>query len=154
MLAALPLAHVLTLSLLAPLSLRPTLPAVSVRCLAQQDVLREWPQQTPLLRPAASRVSRALPVRMQEAPFWQNVERFARFAISSVAGLILQLLSPFAIFSRSPALAAVGATIFIGILAFFYLTLVAMQAPLDVAVATEAARDPTMQSMVSDTYGP
>ena len=23
---------------------------------------------------------------MQEAPFWQNVERFARFAISSIAG--------------------------------------------------------------------
>ena len=89
-----------------------------------------------------------------EAPFWSNVERFARFFISSVAGLILQLLSPFAMFSRSPALAAVGGTLFIGILAFIYITLTAMQAPLDVAVATEAARDPSMQSMLNDIYGP
>ena len=70
---------------------------------------------------------------MEDAPFWPNIERFARFFISSVAGLILQLLSPFAMFSRSPALAAVGGTLFIGILAFIYITLTAMQAPLDVA---------------------
>lgn len=107
-----------------------------------------------MFRPVVSRASRVSPVRMQEAPFWQNVERFARFAISSVAGLILQLLSPFAIFTRSPALAAVGATIFLSFIAFLYITLVSMQAPLDVKVATDAARDPSMQSMLNDIYGP
>ena len=155
MLAALPLAHVISLSLLAPLARLPTSQGGAVRCGALPAVVaQDWLPQAPLLRPAASRASRVSPARMQEAPFWQNVERFARFAISSVAGLILQLLSPFAIFARSPLLAAVGATIFVSFLAFLYLTLVSMQAPLDVAVAREAARDPSMQSMLNDIYGP
>tara|TARA_B100000795_G_scaffold92333_1_gene67467 strand:+ start:126 stop:590 length:465 start_codon:yes stop_codon:yes gene_type:complete len=154
MLAALPLAHVISLALLAPMARLPTLQGGAVRCGAVPAVAQDWLPQAPLLRPVASRASRVSPARMQEAPFWQNVERFARFAISSVAGLILQLLSPFAIFARSPALAAVGATIFLSILAFLYLTLVSMQAPLDVAVAKEAARDPSMQSMLNDIYGP
>lgn len=155
MLAALPLAHVISLSLLVPPARLPTLQGGgAVRCGAVPAVVQEWSPQASLLTPMASRASRAPPPRMQEAPFWQNVERFARFFISSVAGLILQLLSPFAIFSRSPVLAAVGATLFVGILVFLYLTLTSMQAPLDVAVAREAARDPSMQSMLNDIYGP
>ena len=155
MLAALPLAHVISLSLLVPSARLPTLQGGgAVRCGAVPVVVQEWSPQASLLAPVASRASRAPPPRMQEAPFWQNVERFARFFISAMAGLILQLLSPFAIFSRSPALAAVGATLFVGILVFLYLTLVSMQAPLDVAVAREAARDPSMQSMLNDIYGP
>ena len=155
MLAALPLAHVISLSLLVPPARLPTLQGGgAVRCSAVPAVVQEWSPQASLLTPVASRASRAPPPRMQEAPFWQNVERFARFFISSVAGLILQLLSPFAIFSRSPVLAAVGATLFVGILVFLYLTLTSMQAPLDVAVAREAARDPSMQSMLNDIYGP
>ena len=155
MLAALPLAHVISLSLLVPPARLPTLQAGgAVRCSAVPAVVQEWSPQASLLTPVVSRASRAPPPRMQEAPFWQNVERFARFFISSVAGLILQLLSPFAIFSRSPVLAAVGATLFVGILVFLYLTLTSMQAPLDVAVAREAARDPSMQSMLNDIYGP
>ena len=155
MLAALPLAHVISLSLLVPPARLPTLHGGgAVRCGAVPAVVQEWSPQASLLTPVVSRASRAPPPRMQEAPFWQNVERFARFFISSVAGLILQLLSPFAIFSRSPVLAAVGATLFVGILVFLYLTLTSMQAPLDVAVAREAARDPSMQSMLNDIYGP
>ena len=155
MLAALPLARVISLSLLVPPARLPTLQGGgAVRCGAVPAVVQEWSPQASLLTPVASRASRAPPPRMQEAPFWQNVERFARFFISSVAGLILQLLSPFAIFSRSPVLAAVGATLFVGILVFLYLTLTSMQAPLDVAVAREAARDPSMQSMLNDIYGP
>ena len=155
MLAALPLAHVISLSLLVPPARLPTLHGGgAVRCSAVPAVVQEWSPQASLLTPVVSRASRAPPPRMQEAPFWQNVERFARFFISSVAGLILQLLSPFAIFSRSPVLAAVGATLFVGILVFLYLTLTSMQAPLDVAVAREAARDPSMQSMLNDIYGP
>ena len=153
MLAALPLAHVISLSLLVPPARLPTLHG-AMRCGAVPAVVQEWSPQASLLTPVASRASRAPPPRMQEAPFWQNVERFARFFISSVAGLILQLLSPFAIFSRSPVLAAVGATLFVGILVFLYITLTSMQAPLDVAVAREAARDPSMQSMLNDIYGP
>ena len=155
MLAALPLAHVISLSLLVPPARLPTLHGGGAgRCSAVPAVVQEWSPQASLLTPVASRASRAPPPRMQEAPFWQNVERFARFFISSVAGLILQLLSPFAIFSRSPVLAAVGATLFVGILVFLYVTLTSMQAPLDVAVAREAARDPSMQSMLNDIYGP
>ena len=96
-------------------------------------------------------------VRMQEAPFWQNVERFARFAISSIAGLILTLLSPFAAFARSPFLAAIGASIFVGILAFIYITLTSMQAPLSVAtslpVDVPMAGDASMKSMLDEIYG-
>lgn len=155
MLAALPLAHVISLSLLAPLARLPTSQGGAVRCAAVPALAQDWLPQAPLLRAVvSSRASRVSPPRMQEAPFWQNVERFARFFISAMAGLILQLLSPFALFARSPALAAVGATIFLSILAFLYLTLVSMQAPLDVAVAKEAARDPSMQSMLNDIYGP
>ena len=147
-----------TLSLLAPPAAPLTQLGAAARCVVPLSAAHGQPGRSALLlRSSSSSLAasaRAPPVRMQEAPFWSNVERFARFFISSVAGLILQLLSPFAMFSRSPALAAVGGTLFIGILAFIYITLTAMQAPLDVAVATEAARDPSMQTMLNDIYGP
>ena len=143
----------LSLSLLAPL--RPPLIRLGIeaRCLVPHGATHRELTRSTMLRSEIV-ISRSPAVRMQEAPFWQNVERFARFAISSVAGLILQLLSPFAVFSRSPALATVGASLFFGLLAFLYVTLQAMQAPLDVAVASEVARDPSMQSMLNDIYGP
>ena len=96
-------------------------------------------------------------VRMQEAPFWQNVERFARFAISAIAGLILTLLSPLQAFSRSPFLAAVGASLVVGFLAFIYITLTSMQAPLSIAtslpVDVPMGGDASMKTMLDEIYG-
>ena len=95
------------------LALRAPLPAIAarpnggaVRCVATAIEARSGCAAVVL--GGGRQPSRARPLRMQEAPFWQNVERFARFAISSVLGLILTLLSPFQLFARSPALAAVG----------------------------------------------
>tara|TARA_B110001452_G_scaffold241486_1_gene223704 strand:- start:1239 stop:1727 length:489 start_codon:yes stop_codon:yes gene_type:complete len=153
---------ILSLALLAPLppcrhhalTLRPSAaasrPAVAVDAAADA---------TPQLRYAAPVEGgrRHAGVRMQEAPFWQNVERFARFAISAVAGLILTLLSPFAAFARSPFLAAIGASIFVGILAFIYITLTSMQAPLSIAtslpVDVPTMGEASMKTMLDEIYG-
>lgn len=110
------------------------------------------PQQ--LLAPtlATTSAARAGAVRMEEeAPFWQNVGRFVRFFISSVSGLILGLLSPFMAFTRTPTLAAIGATLLIGVLVFFYLTLTNMQVtPVEVQ---SLPVEPSMNAMLTDIYG-
>ena len=81
---------------------------------------------TPTLS-VTSAAARAGPLRMEEeAPFVENSIRFVRFFISTVTGLILGLLSPLMIFTRTPTLAAIGGSIVIGILVFFYLTLTNM----------------------------
>ena len=109
------------------------------------------PAAQPMLRPAAPRIGA---VRMQEAPFWENVGRFARFFVSAVSGLILGLLSPFAIFTRSPLLAVIGAALALGFFVFLYVTLQAMQAPPEVVLPRGGVMDPGMQSMLKDIYGP
>ena len=86
-------------------------------------------QLQPTLRAAAAAPSRASAVRMEDAPFWPNIERFARFFISTITGLIFGLLSPLAAFGRSPLLALVGTSLVLGTLAFFYFTLTSMQSP-------------------------
>lgn len=97
---------------------------------------------------------RSRDVRMEEAPFWENVVRFMRFGISSVAGLILGLLAPFAaVFGRSPILAAVGASIGVGVLAFFYLTLSAMETPPTEAIGLMPIAEPSVEQMMADLYG-
>ena len=85
-------------------------------------------QLQPTLRAAAAAPSRASAVRMGR-PFWPNIERFARFFISTITGLIFGLLSPLAAFGRSPLLALVGTSLVLGTLAFFYFTLTSMQSP-------------------------
>ncbi len=116
------------------------------------------PAAQPMLRPAAARLpacaARIGAVRMQEAPFWENVGRFARFFVSAVSGLILGLLSPFAIFTRSPLLAAIGAALALGFFVFLYVTLQAMQAPPEVVLPRGGVMDPGIQSMLKDIYGP
>ena len=104
------------------------------------------------------------------------VSRFARFFVTSVSGLIFGLLSPFAAFARTPALAAVGASLFVGTLAFIYITLTAMQTPIETyqppapterSAPTSTAiggvqsggmqldvRDGSMKKMLEDIYGP
>jgi len=90
----------------------------------------------------------------EEAPFWENVVQFMRFGISSVLGLILGLLAPFtSVFGRSPALTAVGATLSVGVLVFFYLTLSAMESPPSEAIGLVPIIEPSMQQMMSDLYG-
>jgi len=116
-----------------------------------------------------------VPFMQSELPFWENVSRFARFFVTSVSGLIFGLLSPFAAFARTPALAAVGASLFVGTLAFVYITLTAMQTPIETyqplaptersAPSSTAAggqtggtqldvRDGSMKKMLEDIYGP
>ena len=91
---------------------------------------------------------------MEEAPFWENVSRFMRFGISSVAGLVLGLVAPFAsVFGRSPILAAIGVTLGIGVLVFFYLTLTAMESPPTEAIGVMPTVEPSMEQMLSDLYG-
>ena len=146
----------LSLSLLAPL--RPPLIRLGIeaRCLVPHGATHRELTRSTMLRSEIV-ISRSPAVRMQEAPFWQNVERFARFAISAVAGLILTLLSPFAAFARSPFLAAIGASIFVGILAFIYITLTSMQAPLSIAtslpVDVPTMGEASMKTMLDEIYG-
>ena len=92
---------------------------------------------------------------MEEAPFWDNVGKFARFFISTVTGLILGLLSPFAqLFSKSPTFAAIGAALTLGVLAFFYATLSAMQTtPVETAQQTAGVVEPAVSDMLRDLYG-
>lgn len=108
--------------------------------------------------------SRAGSVRMQEAPFWENVVRFMRFGISAVTGLIFGLLQPFTAFLRTPTLMAIGATLLLGVLVFFYLTLQGMQTtPIDIAQSAQStlpsvpssfsAQDPQMSRMLDEIYG-
>jgi len=86
---------------------------------------------TPSHAAAAPQTRSRAPLMQSELPFWENVSRFARFFVTSVSGLIFGLLSPFAAFARTPALAAVGASLFVGTLAFIYITLTAMQTPIE-----------------------
>jgi len=89
---------------------------------------------------------------MEEAPFWENVGRFMRFGVSAISGLIIGLLAPFAsVFGRSPAAAAVGASLALGVVVFFYVTLQAMEAPPADLMAADV--EPSMQSMLNDLYG-
>ena len=106
---------------------------------------------TPTLS-VTSAAARAGPLRMEEeAPFVENSIRFVRFFISTVTGLILGLLSPLMIFTRTPTLAAIGGSIVIGILVFFYLTLTNMQmTPVEVQTLPQ---DPSMNSKLNDIYG-
>jgi hypothetical protein len=98
---------------------------------------------------------------MQDVPFWENVVRFMRFGVTATTGLIAGLLSPFAAFMRTPTLQAIGASIFVGILAFTYLTLTAMNTtpeyvppPPSAGYQQRAApADPSMKSMMSEIYG-
>lgn len=97
-------------------------------------------------------VRRTRDVRMEEAPFWENVGRFMRFGVSAISGLIIGLLAPFAsVFGRSPAAAAVGASLALGVVVFFYVTLQAMEAPPADLMAADV--EPSMQSMLNDLYG-
>jgi len=106
-------------------------------------------------RPAASHAARSRDVRMaEEAPFWENVIRFMRFGISSVLGLILGLLAPFTtVFGRTPALTAIGTSLALGVVAFFYLTLSAMESPPTETIGLVPIIEPSMQQMMSDVYG-
>ena len=88
------------------------------------------------------------------------VVRFGRFFITSVTGLVAGLLSPFGAFMRTPTLRAIGGTLLVSFLAFIYLTLTAMQAPVYVAPPTvrsasqaEAPVEPSMKKMLNDIYG-
>ena len=112
---------------------------------------------------------------MQELPFWENVGRFMRFGVTSVTGLIAGLLAPFSVFLRTPTLAAIGASLAIGVLVFVYVTLTTMQgspqSSSTMAVATpqqqqqqrsarpdatadgQVEKDPTMKQMLRDIYG-
>ena len=97
------------------------------------------------------------------------VQRYARFFITTVTGLVAGLLAPFAAFARTPTLAAIGSTLFVGLLLFLYLTLDAMKggsAPPSYvpppsrgggpngAVSRPAPQvDPQMRKMLEDIYG-
>jgi hypothetical protein len=97
---------------------------------------------------------RARELQMEDAPFWQNVGRFARFGISSVAGLILGLVSPFTgLFSRSPILGAIGAALGLAVLVLTFVTLQAMESPPTEAIGLVPTIEPSMQSMLQDLYG-
>ena len=109
-------------------------------------------QLQPTLRAAAAAPSRASAVRMEDAPFWPNIERFARFFISTITGLIFGLLSPLAAFGRSPLLALVGTSLVLGTLAFFYFTLTSMQSPE--FTPPSVIPDQSVQQMMDEIYGP
>ena len=116
-------------------------------------------QQQPLVHSTGA--SRAPQPCMQDVPFWENVVRFMRFGITAGTGLIAGLLSPFAAFMRTPSLQAIGASILVGILAFTYLTLTAMQTtpeyvppPPSAGYQQRAAPvDKSTNSMINDIYG-
>ena len=109
-------------------------------------------QLQPTLRAAAAPPSRASAVRMEDAPFWPNIERFARFFISTITGLIFGLLSPLAAFGRSPLLPLVGTSLVLGTLAFFYFTLTSMQSPE--FTPPSVIPDQSVQQMMDEIYGP
>jgi len=109
-------------------------------------------QLQPTLRAAAAPPARASAVRMEDAPFWPNIERFARFFISTITGLIFGLLSPLAAFGRSPLLALVGTSLVLGTLAFFYFTLTSMQSPE--FTPPSVIPDQSVQQMMDEIYGP
>ena len=79
-------------------------------------------------------------------------ERFARFFISTITGLIFGLLSPLAAFGRSPLLALVGTSLVLGTLAFFYFTLTSMQSPE--FTPPSVIPDQSVQQMMDEIYGP
>jgi hypothetical protein len=115
------------------------------------------------LRFAHPTSERSQVVRMQELPFWENVGRFARFFITASTGLVVGLLSPFRAFLRTPTLTAIGASLLIGFLVFLTFTLQAMngssspyQPPpaIQKFEAPDPKKDPTMQRMLNDIYGP
>ena len=108
-------------------------------------------QLQPTLRAAAAPPAR-VGVRMEDAPFWPNIERFARFFISTITGLIFGLLSPLAAFGRSPLLALVGTSLVLGTLAFFYFTLTSMQSPE--FTPPSVIPDQSVQQMMDEIYGP
>ena len=79
-------------------------------------------------------------------------ERFARFFISTITGLIFGLLAPLAAFGRSPLLALVGTSLVLGTLAFCYFPLTSMQAPE--FTPPSVIPDQSVQQMMDEIYGP
>ena len=94
-----------------------------------------------------------------------------RFGVTSITGLIAGLLAPFGAFARTPTLAAVGATLAVGILVFINLTLTAMKGDANTAAVVapplsysqptprsalqvEPREDPGMKKMLQEIYGP
>ena len=96
--------------------------------------------------------ARAPAVRMEDAPFWPNVQKFGRFFIATMSGLILGLLSPLAAFGRTPLLAAIGATFVGSVLVFFYVTLTNMQSAD--FTPPSVVPDQSIQQMMDEIYGP
>ena len=89
-----------------------------------------------------------------------------RFGVTSVTGLIAGLLSPFAVFTRTPTLAAIGSGLLLSFFAFLYLTLQAMFDNVATPIASmpikyegttirsiEAPVDSSMKKMLEDIYG-
>lgn len=77
--------------------------------------------------------------------------------MTSIAGLIAGLLSPFAAFLRTPTLTAIGGALLLGLVVFFVLTLQGMMSapsPIPMSGSEMAAPDPSMQRMLQDIYGP
>ena len=130
-------------------------PILAVPASAAPRLAKHLPLRTPLAPLAAQR---ARAVVMQEAPFWENVGKFARFGITAGSGLIAGLLAPFSAFLRTPTLMAIGSVLLTGVLVFFYLTLQAMftapEIPTAIARPDLVLQDPQMKSMLSDIYGP
>ena len=88
---------------------------------------------------------------MEEAPFWDNMQRYATFAVTSMSGLVLGLLQPiFSLFGRTRLTQGIGVSLLIGVLAFFYATLQAMQLPVEMVQDTA---DVPMNEMMLDLYG-
>ena len=90
------------------------------------------------------------------------VARYVRFFITASSGLVVGLLSPFRVFLRTPTLTAIGGALLIGVLAFLYITVTAMQttpAPMEYTSPTSIRRDvtqteePSMRRMMEDIYG-
>ena len=95
--------------------------------------------------------ARAVAPAMEEAPFWDNMQRYATFAVTSMSGLVLGLLQPiFSLFGRTRLTQGIGVSLLIGVLAFFYATLQAMQLPVEMVQDTA---DVPMNEMMLDLYG-
>ena len=116
-------------------------------------------------RTGSTLLRRAAGLRMQEAPFWENVVRFMRFGVTSMTGLVAGLLSPFSVFLRTPTLTAIGGVLLASFLAFVYLTLQGMRSTIVLpiveapttyegkVVRSETPVDPSMKQMLQDIYG-
>ena len=86
-----------------------------------------------------------------------------RFGITSISGLVVGLLSPFAAFTRTPTLMAIGSTLFLGTLVFIFATLTAMQSPpvyspgelprSSTSRSDAPQMEPSMRNMLQDIYG-